>query len=304
MNLKKCFNCLFEPMRITYLAFFRISIALTAMIQYICLRSDILDIFGKYGYLQPEVTERILPTYQPRLSWIQNWLHIVDNQEIRFIENIYYIFLIGCFLLMIGFCTRFTALLCLFLQIFFIGTSYAYCYGFDYFICSSFFYCLIFPVGSTFSVDAILNQNSNQKDYFFYLFWLRVHLGCIYFFSGFGKALGTTWWNGEALWRSVMSRDFAVFDCSFLAEVPWLAQFFCLFTLFIEFFYPIGINFEKTRRFWLCSIITLHLGIAIFMGLWFFAAIMMIWNLCAYAPISIAWSIPKRLVTGRAPLKL
>jgi hypothetical protein len=231
-------------------------------------------------------------------------LQVTDNQEVMFIKIIYGLFLSSCFLLMIGFCTRLTACVCFFLQLCFIGTGYAYTYGFDYFMAASFFYCIFFPVQTNLSIDAFLYKNLNPSDSYFYTFWLRAHLACIYFFSGFAKSLGNTWWNGEAIWRSLMSLEFKIFDCSFLAQVPWLAQFFCLFTLFIEFFYPIGINFKKTRRFWLCSIIMLHLGIAIFMGLWFFASIMIIWNVCAYAPISIAWSIPKGYKWGRTQLNL
>jgi Vitamin K-dependent gamma-carboxylase len=292
MNSKKIFDALFAPTRMTHLAVFRICIAFTAIIQYICLRNDIFDIFGKYGYLQQTIMDNVLPSYQPRLSWIQNWLQISDNQEIMFIENIYYIFLISCFLLLLGFGSRLAGLVCLVLQVFLIGTSHAYCYGFDYFMCASFFYCFIFPVGATLSVDAMLNKNANQQDYFFYTFWLRVHLGCIYFFSGFGKSLGAAWWNGEALWRTLMSFNFKMYDFSFMAQVPWLAQFFCLFTLFIEFFYPIGINFKKTRRFWLWSVVLLHVGIAFFMGLWFFATIMIIWNVAAYG------TFPERINIG------
>ena len=46
--------------------------------------------------------------------------------------------------------------------------------------------------------------------------------------------------------------------------------------------YPVGIWLKRTKRFWLLSIISMHLFIGIFLGLYLFAGIMILLNLTAF----------------------
>jgi hypothetical protein len=57
----------------------------------------------------------------------------------------------------------------------------------------------------------------------------------------------------------------------------------------LEVGYPFGIWFNRTRGFWLAGIILLHLGIALFMGMYLFSLIMIVLNAAAFAP-EIIWA--------------
>ena len=75
------------------------------------------------------------------------------------------------------------------------------------------------------------------------------------------------WWNGEAMWRSLMLPEYAQFDMSWISQVPWLAILFCWSTFFIEIGYAFFIWHPRTRKIWVLATMALHIGIAVFLGL-------------------------------------
>ena len=106
-----------------------------------------------------------------------------------------------------------------------------------------------------------------------------------YFFSGFDKIIGPTWRNGEAIWKSLHSHNYYnLFNLDFLATGP----FFLLIgwaTVVTEMLYPLGMQAAISRRYWGAAVLGMHVFIALFMGLFFFAAMMIVLNLSAwYAP--------------------
>lgn len=262
-------------------AFFRIGTALVALSLMLSLRADLLDLYGKFGYIQGDLIDISLPDYQLRLSYLMHWLGIADAQEIAFLNGVYWTYIGVLVCLLLGFLTRFAAVLGLFLQLLFLGSGIAYNYGGDWFIANSLFYCLLFPVSRTLSIDSRLFRRQAHV-FRIYTLVLQIHLCLVYVFAGFSKSLGTTWWNGEAIWRSVMALDFRMFDVSFLSNYPALLTALGISVLILEFFYPLFIFTKKTRRFWLFATVGMHIGIAVFMKLWFFAAILIVWNITAW----------------------
>jgi hypothetical protein len=109
-----------------------------------------------------------------------------------------------------------------------------------------------------------------------------MHLCVIYFSSGIAKARGGQWWNGEAIWRAVMQPQFHVFEMGWLASVPLLALLASWGTLLVEIGYPLFIWPARTRRLWLLAIVGMHVAIGLILGLWFFAAVLIVLNLAAF----------------------
>ena len=157
-----------------------------------------------------------------------------------------------------------------------------YEYGVDYFTTISLFYCCIFPVGKIFSIDNIIFKPKKPIDHKIYLTLLKAHLSIAYFFSGFEKLLGTSWRNGEAVWKSIHSHNYySLFNLNFLADTPFF--YICGWaTIIIEMFYPVFMNLPKFRSYWLIGVIGMHLFIAFFMGLFFFSALMIILSVTAF----------------------
>ncbi|MGV3622012.1 MAG: hypothetical protein ACO1OB_14415, partial [Archangium sp.] len=111
---------------------------------------------------------------------------------------------------------------------------------------------------------------------------LQVHLCLVYLNAGFAKLQGEQWRSGEALWRAVLSPQFAQFELSRLAEWPLVLRAGCWLTMLVECGYAFAVWVPKLRRPWLMATIGLHVGIGLFMGLWLFSALMIVLNVACF----------------------
>ncbi len=199
-------------------------------------------------------------------------------------------YMILCVLLVIGrFARLWAILLCLLHQSLYIAHP-AFSYGFDYVAASTLFYCCWFPVGHTGSEWATPCLRV-----------LQLHLCIIYFFGGLDKVLGPTWHNGEALWKALHLPDLAGAwrpDIGFLSQYPIAVAALGWSVILLELAYPVCIWMRRTRRLWLWGILGMHMGIALFMGLYHFSAIMMLLNVCAFHfPYRKSVSLPEQIAT-------
>ena len=148
----------------------------------------------------------------------------------------------------------------------------AFSYGVDYLSSTALFYCLCTPRTRPMWHTPTLRL-------------LQLHLCIIYFFSGLAKALGPTWWNGEALWKAV-NQPYHLGGAPGI--IDWLGQFAWLWVVggwgvvVLELGYPVFIWLRRIRPCWLWSIVGMHVGIALFIGLFQFAAVMILLNVVAY----------------------
>ncbi|MFC3198264.1 hypothetical protein ACFOET_11635 [Parapedobacter deserti] len=148
----------------------------------------------------------------------------------------------------------------------------AFSYGVDYLSATALFYCLCTPRARPMWHAPALRL-------------LQLHLCIIYFFSGLAKALGATWWNGEALWKAVNQPYHLDAVPGFIA---WLGQFTWLWAvggwgvIMLELGYALFIWLHRLRPYWLWSIVGMHMGIALVIGLFQFAAVMILLNVVAY----------------------
>ncbi|MNG85710.1 hypothetical protein D3C79_444750 [compost metagenome] len=112
----------------------------------------------------------------------------------------------------------------------------------------------------------------------------RLQLTVVYFFAGLGKAMGPTWWNGEAVWKAVQQPLSPA-----LFTIPQSAQQFTaiwaglgIATLLLELGYPLLWINRRSRIYISTGIILMHLCIALTMGLIHFSCVMIWYNLCAW----------------------
>ncbi|NDC63986.1 MAG: hypothetical protein EBZ59_08415, partial [Planctomycetia bacterium] len=112
---------------------------------------------------------------------------------------------------------------------------------------------------------------------------IQVHLCIVYLFSGLGKLLGASWWEGTALWGAVANVRYRTLDLTWLARHPLLTNALTLATVFWEVFYPALVWPRLTRRLVLAMAVAVHLGIGVSMGMMEFGLAMLAANL-AFIP--------------------
>ena len=144
-----------------------------------------------------------------------------------------------------------------------------FAYGYDDFCGQALFYCMLFPA----------------RPHRTCLFMIQLQVSAVYFFAGFGKALGPTWHNGEALWKALHLPGYMGHwrpPIEFLGPYPMLWSVLGWLVIVIELGYAVFIWLPATRRWWLSATVILHVGIALCMGLYYFSALLIVLNLVAF----------------------
>jgi Vitamin K-dependent gamma-carboxylase len=276
-----------ESIQQDWLGFLRIAVALFALLHFLSIQADFDLLFSYKGLVQPDILNAKHTGPVPTITDIHKWLHKVwpvvsYNGVLHFFR---YAYITALAFLSIGLFSRFSALLALLTQLILINSIQFYQYGADSFTTILLFYCFLFPTGKVWSFDNRIFRNkraATPDNVMICLRLLQVHICIVYFIGGFEKVLGFNWRNGEALWKALSNHNTrGLIQVDFLKNTP---VFFIMgwATIITEGLYPVFINIQKTRGLWLCLTIGLHLGIAIFLGLFFFSTIMIIFNLAAY----------------------
>ena len=167
----------------------------------------------------------------------------------------------GCCLLLGLFC-RPAAIIAWFLHLCAAESGGLLAYGADNFMTMALFYLMLSPLPDRYSVDRRLVK-TKVKDPRLLGFWrrvLQVHLCFVYFFGGLAKLLGSGWWNGSNLWRSLIRPPFNLLSPDILVRfkypLPVLGISICLIEDRLPSFHldqedPIplvGLHFGNARR--------------------------------------------------------
>lgn len=280
-TLQTIFSKSFSP---EFIVFFRISIGLIVLIHFLSFWSDFDLLYTNHSIIPLELhtaynTFDIL-TIEKILGFLNGYF--TENQSILLFKSTYVVL---CILIISGFFSRLSALFLLILQISFIKYGSLFFYGADFFTSMSLFYIILFPSSSFFSLQQRLfpKLSRNLQSLTLCKRLIQIHVCIAYFFSGLDKILGFNWWNGESIWKAIHLPNLYKFVA--LGDYVQNPVFYIIFgwgTIIIELFYPLFINLNKTRKYWLILTISMHVGIIIFFNLFFFSAIMIVWNLTSY----------------------
>jgi hypothetical protein len=113
---------------------------------------------------------------------------------------------------------------------------------------------------------------------------IQIHLCIIYLFSGLGKAMGETWWDGSAMWLAVANFEYQSIDLTWMASSPELLSLLAHATVAWELSYPALVWPRLTRPLVVATSVPIHLGIALFLGMTTFGLVMIIANLAFVSP--------------------
>jgi len=262
------------------LGFFRILVSVFAMIQLCALLPDWAWLYGPKGLIPWEISDALSTNGAPSLRTLSLFFHLDGATTLYLVTIIYFMSLGG---LMIGFKTRYMGMAAWLMHLVINTTGNLTAYGVETFLHIALFYCMVLPVGAALSVD----NRSKQRNYPPYLITLSIrviqlHLCIMYLSCGIEKAMGEQWWSGEAIWIAMQQDQFHSVNIDWMAKFSLAPKLLCWGTLLLETFYPVCIFIKSARKFWLAGILSMHLFIAVFLGLQLFGFLMILLNIGAF----------------------
>jgi predicted DCC family thiol-disulfide oxidoreductase YuxK len=123
---------------------------------------------------------------------------------------------------------------------------------------------------------------------------IQLHLAFIYGMAGLAKLQGPAWWNGFAVWGVVAAGEFRRFDLTWLASYPLILNLMTHAGVALELAYPVLIWQRTLRPLLITTMVIMHFGIDMTLGLTEFGLAMLAGNL---AFCSGPWL--RSLVAGR-----
>jgi uncharacterized membrane protein YphA (DoxX/SURF4 family) len=261
-------------------------------------RELLLDEFGLVAW---SLSEQLIDPLMPRLSPIAAFLAhfgLTAKQTVTAVLGIHLVAAVG---LLAGFRTRACAIVAWITHLILTGTGVAFVYGLGGLLVIALFYCVVMPVGREWSMDRSMRAPGADEaagdGASLSVLVLRLHMCIIYGAAGVTKALGEQWWSGDAVWRALSLPQHHQFDPSPLLHFPFILQVASISALAVQLLYPVLI-WTRLRFAIVMATELLHLGIAIFLGLWLFSGIMIVLNAAAFGE-SLWLTIRDRLPRGK-----
>lgn len=263
---------------------FRITIGIVLLLHFLSVQKDFAALYGENSIIPSDIQS----VYIKNVFLFNDIVHAINTITRDSVLSLYVyklLYITCCLFIITGFFSRFSAIILIFLQVGLVKSAYYFAYGADYFTTLSLFYIILHPGDKYFSLRGFLwKYDTKQPDSPFYKLQ-KLHLNFAYFVSGLEKLTGFNWRNGESIWKAIhlpnFSNDFNI-NIDFLGKFPIIFIIAGWATILVELLYPLFMNIKKTQKLGLISIISLHLGIALFLNLYFFSAIMIIWNITTY----------------------
>ncbi|RMZ60777.1 hypothetical protein D1632_02025 [Chryseobacterium nematophagum] len=266
-----------------FLSFFRIAVGLTILLHFLSILADFEKFFSSQSIVPQDIMNVFTPDWMITFPKVVGYFQVLGISEYNVILFTKIAFISLCIFIITGFYSRISSFFLLLIQIILLKGSSFFVYGADFFTSMSLFYLILFPSDTHFSLRNFLFKRNNENINITPVKRLfQIHISIAYFFSGLDKVLGFNWWNGESIWKAIhlpySNRDLNI-DFSLLADHSYILIIIGWSTIIIEMLYPFFIWNIKTQRIWLLLTISMHLGIAIVLNLYYFSAIMIIWNM-------------------------
>lgn len=279
-NIKRFFT---DPVSKNTLGFFRMATGAFAFVQLLVLLPDWMWFYGPDGIMSWEISDSLSTRSTPGMHTIFSLFPNIGISMQTFTYSVTFTYFVSLLALILGYKTRIAAILAWLTHLMLNTTGHFTAYGVETFLHIALFYCMVLPVGISKSLDQYLNPGTVAP----YLITLSVriiqlHLAIMYMASGLEKAMGSQWWNGEAIWIALQQDQFHKYNTDWMANMPVVPKVLGWGTLVVETFYPVGIFWRKTRSFWLLGILSMHLFIALFLGLTLFGGLMFLLNLSVF----------------------
>lgn len=261
---------------------FIIIIAGFALINILSIYPDLYSIYSKYGIISGSVNDKFVADDKIKISLLVEKIILITNIAYKYAFIIPFItYIISLIMILIGYGRILFSILVIVLHTIFLNSAYLLSYGADFMISFLLYINLFFCIE-----DKIKIQKYKGIVFSFAIRLTQIQLCIIYFFGGFGKALGFDWYDGNAVWLCLNHYLGDNIINSFFSKIPtFIYQLTSLHILFIELLFPILIFFSpKIRKMTIIDIIILHLIIALIIKIYTFSFIMILLNIIAFYP--------------------
>jgi hypothetical protein len=276
----------FAPARAEPLAALRIGLAAVLLCQAALIAPSYREIYGRGGLLQGSLQDFLARPGLPHIGGLIRLLAPAGIGEGAILVVVGGLYALSLVALALGLRTRVAAALAWFLHLTLMTTGEGTNYGADQLAHIFLYYLVWIPSGRALSLDRVLRRVRPGPSPWARLALrvVQLHLCIVYLTSGAAKALSPSWRNGDAIWRVVMTPEYRRFgfDFSWLASHPAVATGAGWAVLGVELGYAALVWPNRTRRAWVLCTVALHLGIAVFMGLTVFGAVMIVLTASAF----------------------
>ncbi len=273
-------NFISAPASAAPLAVFRMGVAAVLLFQAVSIAPNLLDLYGRRGIVQWQVMEPTVSGFAPRIWWFSKFFAGFGISDSATVQGLFLIYAAALTALLFGYRVRGAAAIAWLVHLTMKSSGTASIYGVDCFAQIALFYMLWMPVGAALSLDRAAGRASGEPTSWARLSLrvIQIHLCIMYLSCALEKGAGVDWWNGEAVWCSLQRHDLCTLGMDWIAGVPLVAQLAGWGTLLVEGGYVFLIWPRRTRTVWALATIGLHLGIAIFLRLVTFSAIMSVFT--------------------------
>jgi hypothetical protein len=288
-GLEKAESFLTTPESPEPLGFFRIAMAAFALLQAFLWFPDWMAFFGREGWIQWEISRALNLDWHIHLQLIADQTARLGMTADQTVKAFWWVYVLSLSGLLLGWYTRVFAVLSWCCHYIIMSTIPTFVYGVDIFLQIALFYMMVMPVGKAWSLDVIQGRVSSTPGWGVTLSLrvLQIHLCMAYLSAGYEKMLSPEWWDGNVLWRSLVQPEFRQFDLTWLALYPLIPRLLSWFTMIVETFYCIGMWIPRLRVLWLMAIVSLHLGIGLFLGLVLFGWVMILLSVSAFGYLAL-----------------
>ena len=264
------------------LAFLRIGLALVTLWQALVLwrhRGLLVDEFGLVPWI---ISEPMTDPWLPKLSYFAALLQPAGIGAEAAVTILLGVHAAAALLLLVGYRTRAAAVATWLTFLPFKNTGVLFTYGFGALLLIGLFYCMLMPVARAWSLDARAGRAGGDEEWTsLSVAVLRIHLCIVYAAAGISKAAGEQWWSGDAVWRALSLPQFQQFDPAPLLGFTPLLQAAAVGSVLLQLSYPVLV-WTRLRALVVLLTELLHLGIALFLGLWLFSLVMVVFNAGAF----------------------
>ena len=247
--------------------------------------SDIVALYGESGLFSRAVV--------PEMSEWSSFSFFVYFDQIWQLLTFHYVFVALCFCLFVGWQTRWVKWLVLIGHLSYLNRNEFLFYGVDTVLIALLFIMCIAPIGSALSLDRVRQVRKHKKEHglasrpplptsqrgFACQRLMQLQMAIIFFSAGIEKLHGDMWWSGAAPWAALNNNEVAFFPMGLLADQFWIVNLMAFGTILIEVSYAFLIWGGKTRPYLLVAALSLHVGIAVMMGMYYFASAMIVGHL-------------------------
>jgi predicted DCC family thiol-disulfide oxidoreductase YuxK len=247
--------------------------------------ADIVALYGVTGLLDRSVVPEMgqLTSFSFFIYFDQAWQLLVFH----------YVFVALCFCLFLGWKTRWVKWLVLVGHISYFNRNEYLFYGVDTALIALMLILCLAPIGKSLSLDRVRQVRKYKKEHglesrppLYTSQWgfacqrlMQLQMAVIYFSAGIEKLYGDMWWSGVAPWYALNNNEVAFFPMGLFAEHFWIINLMAFGTIFIEISYAFLIWSFKTRPYLLVAALFLHSCIAVMMGMYYFASVMIFGHL-------------------------